>query len=441
MRAMNGASFEYPTVKTGTSQDLLTIVTKAYERHLAANPAALPVKTPAQRLLLELPFVVVGKGVAALLSLLPAEAALRFHDVLFRTLAGRSYAFDEGSVNLGRARALVERLRRETGREPALVALISHPPVMGDLSHLNFELVRHAQLALRAARGRPCRPRIVAAIDPFALDTAPIYQEGLYAGFMGTYHLGLDRMAVTRGLSRGLLRGASWARMAHRLLRRLGGGGEVGMVLAGGVPSTTRTLYAAREWTAEVRRRSPLRGKPAEALSALRRLPGFEAFERAGPHGERLRGSAWRLAEAYVMSGVAGVYLEGDGGKSCAESGCLVPAGRRLAEAFLRALEVPEAEAPGLLAQLGEELTRETPFRRRFFRVLAARVARSRPVVLLPICHVIDGEKLGIELRDPCALASFAAGRARVMLGGGDGAVWEASPERFAEQFGRENFK
>jgi len=39
------------------------------------------------------------------------------------------------------------------------------------MAHLNFELVRHATLALRAARGRPCRPRLVVAIDPFALDT------------------------------------------------------------------------------------------------------------------------------------------------------------------------------------------------------------------------------------------------------------------------------
>ena len=307
-----GAPHEDPTLKTGTSQDLLTIVTADSARYLAAHPTPLPSKTAGQRLFLELPLVLFGKAAAALMSVLPAEAALRVHERFMSLMAApRSYPFDAGSLALARARELAQRLERETGSPPALIALISHAPVRGEMAHLNFELVRHALLALRAVRARPCRPRLVAAIDPFALDTASLYQEGAYAGFMGSYHLGIDRMAVGRNrATRWLLPLTSWECMAHRLLLRLGGGGEVGMVLAGGVPSTTRILYAAREWVGTVRRKSPLRVRPQEALRGLRQLSAFARFESSEPYRERLRGSATRLAEAYVKSFMARVFSD-----------------------------------------------------------------------------------------------------------------------------------
>ena len=112
-----------------------------------------------------------------------AAASVAFHDRLFAALAApHSYRFDREVPTVLRARALAARLEAETGKAPALLALISHPPVLGELAHMNLELVRHATLALRAVRGRPCRPRMVAATDAFALDSISIWEEGIYAG-------------------------------------------------------------------------------------------------------------------------------------------------------------------------------------------------------------------------------------------------------------------
>ncbi|UPT74365.1 MAG: hypothetical protein M0D55_01050 [Elusimicrobiota bacterium] len=153
---------------------------------------------------------------------------------------------------------------------------------MGDLAHLNFELVRHSTLALRAVRGRPCRPRLVVAIDPFALDTITVAEEGVYAGYMGNFHLGIDRLALGRGHpGPAMSPHTRWDRMPLRLFRWLGEGREVGMVLSGGVPATGRVLYGVREWARRARSQSPLRARPAEALARLRAHPAFRKFESA----------------------------------------------------------------------------------------------------------------------------------------------------------------
>lgn len=437
-----GRRYEYPTLKTGTSQDLLTIITKAYERHLHATSTVLPEKTRRQRAFQELPFLLIGKAVAAAMRLLPAERALIAHDKLFGALASpHSYPFDPASPQLLRARALALRLESETGQKPALLALISHPPVMGDLAHLNFELVRHSVLALRVVRGQPCRPRLVAAIDPFALDTTPLWQEGLYAGFMGTYHLGLDRLSLIRGrFSRYVLPRTGWDRMAQRLLALLRGGGEAGMVLAGGVPSTTRTLYAAREWVGDARRLSPLRSRPAEVVTRLRRLPGFAQFEAEGPHGARMAASAWRLAEAYAMSFLAGVFLEKVAhGASCSDLGRLDEAGTASLLRFLDALGLSPEQAQESISRLSEELSRETPYRRRFFRILAGRVGRRRPVVIVPIVHRTQ-PVLGVETREAWGWSGVEKGKLSALLAGPVPTQWQMRPQDFAVHFVNENF-
>src|SRR5438128_926131 len=132
--------YSYHTPKTGTSQDLLTVVTKAYERFLATTTTVLPAKTARQRMLLEAPFIVLGKGVAVFVRLLPAEWAISLHDALFSSLsAPRHYPFEAGNPALARARALAERLEKESGLKPAVIALISHPPVLGEMAHMNVE--------------------------------------------------------------------------------------------------------------------------------------------------------------------------------------------------------------------------------------------------------------------------------------------------------------
>lgn len=435
-----GPSYAYPVWRTGTSQDLMAIVTKAYEVHLERTKTALPAKTDSRRNLLGPPFICAGFLVSWLAALAPADRVLEAHDALLRMLAKpRHYPFDEASPVLVRAVELARTIERDCGRSPALMALISHPPVMGELAHLNFELVRHATLALRRLRGAPCRPRLVVAVDPFALDTIPSHEEGLYAGCMGGYHLGLDRLAYCRGaLGRWLLKKTSWDRMPWRMLGLLGRGGEAGLALSGGVPATSRALYAVREWVAWTRRSSPLLGKPGEVLARLRGVAEFVNFESSWPHGTALR-SAWRLMEAWGMSALSGVFTEnGPAEVSCADSGKLSGEAKTVFSGILKALDSPRHKEA--LEDLAEELSRETPYRARLFRIFAGRlVKKGRPVVFLPVAHRLEGG-LGIEVKDAWAWTGMAGGRLKVAVASETPSSWEGTVEDFARRFGQANF-
>ena len=297
----------YPSARTGTGQDLMRVVTKAYEIRLEAEATVLPAKPELQRIFLE-PFSrAAGMIVAAVMELMPADWTVALHNKgLMALSAGRNYPFDPLSPAVVAARALAARLEKESGLAPALLAAISHPPVMGDLAHLNTELVRHAMLALREVRGRPCRPRLVVAIDPFALDTLSLLEEGFYAGYMGSFHLGLDRLALGRGHPGPLMSPqARWDRMPLRLFRSLSEGHEIGMVLSGGVPEPRRVLYGAREWARRARAASPLHGDPAQAHARLRADAAFVRFEAAAAAHIPLPRGPWRLLEAWLMTAAA----------------------------------------------------------------------------------------------------------------------------------------
>ena len=413
----------YPSARTGTAQDLMRVVTTAYERSLDAGGTVLPRKSEAQRALLE-PFSrAAGMILAAIMERVPADWTVAFHNKLFLHLSGEvSYRFDARSAVISDARALAARLERESGKAPALLAAISHPPVMGDLAHLNFELVRHSILALREIRGRPCRPRLVVAVDPFALDTINVLEEGLYAGFMGSFHLGIDRLALGRGHPGPFLSPQTrWDRMPLRLFKTLAEGHEVGIVLSGGVPSTGRVLYAAREWARRALAASALRSDPSRALACLRGDMSYSRFEQAAESIISLPKGPWRLLEAWLMTTAAGL-LPGETADSAAR-------------AALACLKVSDTSRAALLAELATDMARETPARRRLFRLLVGRVARRRPLVLLPVVHRTS--PLGVEERAAWGVTWEGIGLARVTRGSESSVM---TSEELAERFTQENF-
>ena len=418
--------YAYPAPRTGTAQDLLRVVTRAYELELERSGTVLPSKSDFARRWIEPLFRAVGVLVAKVMEVLPADWTVAIHDRLYAALAApRSYPFDPKSPAVAHARALAERLRRSSGLEPALVALISHPPVMGDLAHLNFELVRHATLALREVRGRPCRPRLVAATDPFALDTTSIAEEGLYAGYMGTFHIGVDRLALGRGqLGPKMTPQASWAAMPQRLFSTLAGGGEVGLVLAGGVPTTGRVLYGAREWIRAARGHSPLRARPAEVEEALRADASFASFVRVVAEQIPVPSGTWRMIDAWLMAAAAGLL-----------PGTTISAA---AEAALACLAVPEERRPALRADLARNLERETPHRRRLFRLLAGRVARRRPLLIIPVIH--STSPLGVAVREAWSWEWTGPGRVDARRAAEPETARPTTPEAFADLFVEENF-
>lgn len=417
-------SYSYPSPRTGTSQDLFRIVTRAYEGQIEREGIVLPVKGEAGRRFVEPLARGLGILVSLVLEAVPADWCVAFHDRLFKALSKpRWYPFDPEAETVRGARALKERLEAEAGRPAALLALISHPPVLGDLAHLNFELVRRATLLLRAVRNAPCRPRLVAAIDPFALDSTSIVEEGLYAGFMGTFHLGIDRLALGRGVPGPAMSPQTrWDRMPLRLLRTLAEGREAGMVQSGGVPATGRVLYGVRDWTRRARALSPLKGDARGALSALRADGSFARFEKAVAAAVHLPQAPRRLVDAWLMAAAAGLLSDESAGQA--------------ARAILACWKVPEDRRAGLLEDLDRELARETPSRRRLFRLFAGRVARRRPLVLLPIVHetappgVFERPAWGVVWKGPRRLA-VTRGQTTT----------EMTPDELAEAFTRENFK
>lgn len=404
----------------------MRVVTKAYEIRLHAEAAVLPTKTEFQRCFVE-PFArAAGIVAAVMMEFMPADWSVAFHNKLYLKLSPvRNYPFDSASSVLADARALGVRLERESGREPALLAVLSHPPVMGDLAHLNTELVRHGTLALRHVRGRPCRPRFVVAIDPFALDTLSLIEEGIYAGYMGSFHLGLDRLALGRGHPGPWMSPQTrWDRMPFRLFRSLSEGGEIGMVLSGGIPSTGRVLYGVREWSRRARAASPLDRDPAQVLMRLFADEAFARFEKDAPAHIPLPRGAWRLLEAWLMLAAAGL-LVGETVESAAS-------------AALACLQVPDAARFALLAELARDLARETPARRRLFRLLVGRVARRRPLVLIPVVHLT--EPLGVSEREAWGVTWIGPGRVRVVRAGSPHAGQDMTAEELAQRFTEENF-
>ena len=180
--------------------------------------------------------MVAGPSLAARAT--PASWMFRAQDAGLRGLVGSSQHPFDRSESLDRAAGLLAATEAETGSRAAILAIISHGPVHGKFAYMNLELVRHAGRVLRQMRGGG-RPRLIIAVDPFALDMVSVAEEALYAGFMGHYHLGIDRAAFSRGtLSSGPPVRPGGCVQLLKAWRR-------GRFMAWPVPATTRGRYVA----------------------------------------------------------------------------------------------------------------------------------------------------------------------------------------------------
>ncbi|MBI5210388.1 MAG: hypothetical protein HY927_10490 [Elusimicrobia bacterium] len=423
----------------GTSEDLFSIVIRADESRIARDRWSNPPKNEFVRRWAEAPLNLAARALSLGAGALPSDWMCRLQDaVLQRFSHPHSRPFDR-SERLDRAVGLVRRVEDGAGGPAALLAIISHPPLRDRLKYMNFELVRHATWVLRQLRGRPCRPRFVVAVDSYALDSVGVAEEALYAGFMGHYHLGLDRMALARPFLSGLaLAETSRHRFPRRFVASLLAAGEVGLALAGGVDTTTRVWYAVPEWLAACRRRSPLAGRPAEVLGLLRGMEAYRAFEAGSPQWARQR-SVWRRMDAWLMSAMEEPALAGRGEPSCAETGALAPPADGVARLCLEALGWAEPDRARAVEELADVVSRETPYRARFFRLVCGRVLkRGRPVVLVPVVHHV-GDNVRIEVGTAWAWKRLSSGA--VEATSALGMDWRGSAEDFALRFVRDEFR
>jgi hypothetical protein len=106
--------------------------------------------------------------------------------------------------------------------------------------------------------------------------------------------------------------------------------------------------------------------------------------------------------------------------------------------AALACLAVPDASRAALLAELASDMARETPSRRRLFRLLAGRVARRRPLLLIPVVHRTG--PLGVTEREAWGVTWTGKDRVRVVRAGSPGRAEDMTAEELAERFTQEHF-
>ena len=104
----------------------------------------------------------------------------------------------------------------------------------------------------------------------------------------------------------------------------------------------------------------------------------------------------------------------------------------------LSCLSVPASERPALMDELKESLARETPARRRLFGLLAGRVARRRPLVIVPIVH--GAGPMGVFVREVWSWEWAGPGRVNARRADAPEAVLSTTPDAFADFFVPENF-
>lgn len=390
--------------------DILLKVGEAYEE--------IPSKKHWLRPFLGPVFKASGVFIGWFLSRLPERASYHVHHFAWKKLAGPAFCpFSGNSENLLAAERLHGDLKRADGREPAILCLTSHPAVTGLDYHLNFELLRHASLAVCRIRGRAMSPRVIAALDPFALQEQPWILEDLYTGFMGVYHMGLNRMSV-RG-------GTSYGTAGHRVIHFLKRRGELIMMVGGGVAETGRLLYSTREFLWKMHRLSH-----ASLKETLR-------LDDKGVN-------AWRSLEGWIFAMLTRTAQPEPGEeapKRHSQLGVIPPDVEESLVTLSRELNVSEKVFHRALSRYKEEFARHTPYRERLFYNLMHRIVnRGTPLMLLTFAHKPYPDP-SVEMTDPIGLIPGEKGSARFWTyKGGKREEFSRLIDDFSRQFISERF-
>jgi hypothetical protein len=355
-------------------EDLMAQVVAAdILRRSQAGETSVLRHTRAKRIWLEPWFNLLGLGIGQLLLMLPWALRWRADQKIVAALGARPAescpSFTPAVLQLI---ALTERLYRETGQWPAAMVFTSHPPTIGSLEWLRFEVARQGLRVANAfveisQAGHLYRaaPECFVAIDPFALDTVATPIAALYAGFMRRVYLAWDRQSGMQSVFQrfGVLARTGYAQIAFRLIKRLKRGAPVVIVLPGGLPQNARMLYAAREFVS--------------------RLP-----VQTWPYPKRVAQKKWMDVVAKPVDGVLPIA-----------TGVLPDATRRDLGQLLNEWGISTVEHARWLDQFAKEFQQDVPYRTRLFRMLLERlVRRGKPLIWIAVAHRTQAPHVQIAL-------------------------------------------
>ncbi len=343
-------------------EDLIDVViaADALKRKARNQPPAR--YRPSQRVWVEPVLNVLGDMWGRLMYLLPWAIRKPYVQWVMRKMSGRPPEINPGVEQcIRQTLELAKSVRQETGQWPALLVVMSHPQTEGPLEWIRFEAMRQGILVadayletIQPHRLFRTHPKLLLAIDPFALDTVSAPVAGFYGGWMRRIYLAYDRQPSTQSWiqKRVFLRYSHFAHIGWKLLRHLRSDIPVLMAFGGGLPTNARLLYAAREF---VQRLTPQKWKVTKRAAQIELM---------------------RL----LMQQVNGVWPP--------ESGEIPVSVQSQIEKQMLTWGLTPEESRDSLQHLVEEFRLPVPYRERLLRVLRSRlVNRGKPLILLPVSH------------------------------------------------------
>ncbi|MBI4248104.1 MAG: hypothetical protein HY611_01275 [Elusimicrobia bacterium] len=299
---------------------------------------------------------------------------------------------------------LLKQFKRLSDRDCCFLILFSHPEAGKKMRLFSLALYQHVfhigTFLYRSGWARSY-PRLLIAVDPFALDSLDWFTSSFYAGIARTLHISLDRQPSRLGwLQRALFLGKSAPTEAgFRFIAHLKPGHAVALAQAGGEPRNSRLLYTAREFVTALSKHEMDfdKGEFLARLAEEGLLPPKTLADVAG------QAPQWTQRRLFLE--VLFPLLN----RGVLESGKISRGRKQLLTRLLLAAGISEARTAELCDGFEEEFKRNTPYRERLFNILLDRIIKPGiPLMLIPLWH--DWDKETIQLENPEILWQTAPG-------------------------------
>lgn len=340
----------------------------------------------------ELPFNVIGSLFGMGVRFLPPATRQTFDLWVIRKMAGRPELQDPlVPAHEQRVFELSDWLQQKTGQYPAVLFPTSHADTEGPYAWLRFEVFYraiHASFQLLRRFPTPFNqpiPQCVLAVDPYAVDSVSLPIGAIYAAWMSQVYFTIHRQPSQRlwfhryfFFSKNAASQVGW-----RFLRSLKKGVPLTFALGGGLPHNARLFYTVREFIKQL----PFKSWPMHPVELQKQL--CEILTRPV-------GTVWPPEEGELPRETQQAVIE-----------------------FLRSLGFSPTAATQQLEDLQDEFARPVPYRRRLWKILLRKVARTgKPLLVQALQHVPDrpvcwSQPCGVYFQDGRYFVCFEKGHVR----------------------------